>query len=232
MKSILIPEKIDRLVSVECLLVVLAVAGAGVVIVSTLASSTVNLDTVALAGDTEAVASARRRLGGEGRERGEGRGTGAAGDGGSGVDGGSWAGASLAVEGSLLELLGKILGGDLVVSLADGAGSVGLGGLWALDLAWGEGSALWDLSGLTVGAGSAGSGGGWDIEDVERAASGGLLGGWLGGIVGDVVAVHDVVVPVALASLESGSLEAEGSLPATGLSGVLGKRKLSGVVVP
>jgi hypothetical protein len=42
--------------------------------------------------------------------------------------------------------------------------------------------------------------------------------------VGDVVAVHDVVVPVALAGLESRWLEAEVALPAAGLGGILGER--------
>lgn len=49
---------------------------------------------------------------------------------------------------------------------------------------------------------------------------------------GDVVAVDDVVVPVALALLESLALEAESALPATGLTGVLGERELAVVVVP
>jgi hypothetical protein len=52
--------------------------------------------------------------------------------------------------------------------------------------------------------------------------------------VGDVVAVDDVVVPVALASLEGCVLEAKGALPGAGLGGglVLGKRELADVVVP
>ena len=49
---------------------------------------------------------------------------------------------------------------------------------------------------------------------------------------GAVVAVDDVVVPVSLALLEGSTLESEGSLPGTGLSGVLGEWELSGVVVP
>jgi len=50
----------------------------------------------------------------------------------------------------------------------------------------------------------------------------------------DVVAIDDVVVPVSLAGLESGTLELEGTLPATGLGRtlILGERKLAGVVVP
>jgi hypothetical protein len=50
----------------------------------------------------------------------------------------------------------------------------------------------------------------------------------------DVVPIDDVVVPVSLASLNGGGLEAEGALPRTGLGGslVLGKGELAGVVVP
>lgn len=54
----------------------------------------------------------------------------------------------------------------------------------------------------------------------------------LGRVVGDVVAVNDVVVPVALALLESGTLELEAADPTTSLLGVLGKRKLTLVAVP
>ena len=48
----------------------------------------------------------------------------------------------------------------------------------------------------------------------------------------DVVAVNDVVVPVALALLQGLALEAESALPATSLVGILGERELSVVVVP
>jgi len=95
---------------------------------------------------------------------------------------------------------------------------------------------------LDIGAGSSygsrrsargGSGAGLGhIENVELAASGGLLGGRLGRVVADVVAVHDIVVPVTLARLEGSCLEAEVALPAAGLAGVLGQRKLAAVVVP
>jgi len=54
----------------------------------------------------------------------------------------------------------------------------------------------------------------------------------LGGVVRDVVAINDVVVPVALSLLQSLSLELEASDPASGLLGVLGKWELSLVVVP
>jgi hypothetical protein len=47
-----------------------------------------------------------------------------------------------------------------------------------------------------------------------------------------VVAVNDIVVPVALALLEGLSLEAESALPATRLGRVLGERELAVVVVP
>jgi hypothetical protein len=52
--------------------------------------------------------------------------------------------------------------------------------------------------------------------------------------VGDVVSINDVVVPVSLSRLESGTLESECSLPRTRLGGslILGKGKLTSVVVP
>jgi hypothetical protein len=53
---------------------------------------------------------------------------------------------------------------------------------------------------------------------------------------GYVVSIDDVVVPVSLTSLESSALESECALPCTTLGGglvlVLGKRKLSRVVIP
>lgn len=48
----------------------------------------------------------------------------------------------------------------------------------------------------------------------------------------DMVAVDDVVVPVALSLLQSLSLELEASDPATRLLGVLGKRELALVAIP
>lgn len=48
----------------------------------------------------------------------------------------------------------------------------------------------------------------------------------------DVVAVDDVVVPVALALLESGAVELEAASPASGLLGVLGEWELTLVAVP
>ena len=126
----------------------------------------------------------------------------------------------------------ELLGGDL-------AGRVWLGWLWALDLRWRERAALGDVGGA-LAAGLAGrldwdglTGlGGWDVEDVELAAGGGLSDGLTGWVVRDVVAVDDVVVPVALALLQGGALEAESALPAASLAGVLGKRELAVVVVP
>ena len=52
-----------------------------------------------------------------------------------------------------------------------------------------------------AGAGAGGLAAG-DIEDVELAAGGGLDGVLHGGVVRDVVAVHDVVVPVAASELQ------------------------------
>ena len=134
------------------------------------------------------------------------------------------------VQGSLLELLGDVLhtGAHGVIGLADGAGSVRLGGLGADDAGWGQATALGDLGGGPLGAGRGGLG---HIEDVEHAAGGGLLGGGHRGVVRDVVAVNDVVVPVAAAGLEGGGAEAESSLPFAG-GGSLGQGELSGVVVP
>jgi len=82
------------------------------------------------------------------------------------------------------------------------------------------------------GGGGGGRLGDGDVEHVELAAGGGLGGELAGGIVRDVVAVDDVVVPVPLALLQSGALEAESALPAARLGGVLGERELAIVVVP
>jgi len=148
-------------------------------------------------------------------------------------------------------------GGVVKAGIDDLAGGIGRHGLGGLDLGDGQGAALGDIDGeagrpvlgrgLVLGAGVAGRalvGGrrlgrlgrlvGGDIQDVQLAASGGLDGGLLAGVVRDVVAVDDVVVPVALAGLERGALEAEGTLPRAGLGGrlVLGKRELTDIVVP
>ena len=115
----------------------------------------------------------------------------------------------------------ELLGGDLT-------GLVGLDWHWAHDLGWGERAALGNTGGGNAArlarrldwGGLAGLCG-WDVEGVELAAGGGLSHGLAGWIVGDVVAVDDVVVPVALALLEGGSGEAEGTLPPTRLVGIL-----------
>jgi hypothetical protein len=58
---------------------------------------------------------------------------------------------------------------------------------------------------------------GWDVKNVQLSAGGGLNGRWHTGVVGAVVTINDVVVPVSLTGLESGSLESESSLPGTRL---------------
>jgi hypothetical protein len=70
-----------------------------------------------------------------------------------------------------------------------------------------------------------------NIEDVKLAAGGGLDGVLDGWIVRDVIAVHDIVIPVAATQLQHGSLEAELANPGTGL--VFGRQgQLTRVVVP
>jgi len=110
--------------------------------------------------------------------------------------------------------------------------------LWTFDLCgW---ATLWDLARVAARVAGLGGGGrgrrrllaGWDIEDVELAAGGGLDGKFLSGVVGDAVAVHLVVVPVALAGLEGLGLEAESALPGAFLGGVLGEGELTLVAVP
>jgi len=59
-----------------------------------------------------------------------------------------------------------------------------------------------------------------DVEDVELAAGGGLGRVVLGRVVGNVVPVDDVVVPVALALLESAILEFEAAEPSAGFLGI------------
>ena len=135
------------------------------------------------------------------------------------------------------EVAVELLEGGLVVlrvdDLAGLAGALGLGGD---DAAGGNTTALGDVlrsaARLAGGLGGCGSGLGGDVDDVQLAASGGLGGVVLGGVVRDVVAIDDVVVPVALALLECGALELEATNPATGLLGVLGERKLTLVAVP
>jgi len=76
----------------------------------------------------------------------------------------------------------------------------------------------------------------WDIDDVQLAACGLLRDEFLSWVVRDVVAVDNVVVPVARAELQSiGALKAEGAFPGAWLGGgILDDRqgKLGLVVVP
>ena len=133
----------------------------------------------------------------------------------------------------------------LVIGFADLTGCVCFGGLGVLDLAGAESTAGGDLSAVARG-GRVGRDGGtsslaisvtsWDIDDVELAA-GGLLGDeFLGRIMRDMVAIYDVVVPVARAKLQGvGTLKAEGAFPGARFGGGildLGQRKLRLVVVP
>lgn len=204
-------------------------------------ATTVKLDAGAGASDAIALACAARRGAGYGRW---GAGAGRAGR--ERWDVGLVVGVILA--GLILRGLVDGLGGKASGELLDGWASkvtvtecgrgVRLLGLRGLDLGWAESAALWhigDAAGLAdgfVGGDSGRLGSSRDVEDVELAASGGLDDGLAGRVVGDVVAVDDVVVPVALALLQGLSLEAKGALPATGLVSILGERKLAVVVVP
>jgi len=211
---------------------VLILGGAvGVVRVGAAGASAVELDAVTSAGDSVAFARAARAGGGDG--------AGAAGVGGARGEG--WDIRVVIRLGVGLEvLLGKaaveLLEGSLVVlGVDDLAGLTWALGLGGDDALWGKGAALGDVSGGAAGLAVSGGGLGglgWDVDDVELAASGGLGGVVLGGVVGDVVTIDDVVVPVALTLLESGSLELEGADPSTGLLGVLGKGELTLVAVP
>lgn len=211
--------------------------------VSTNFTTTVQLDALAMSGDTEAFASAAGTAGHAGE------GTWAAGaiaarecSAGAGkiavaiVAAGVFAGRSMTVEVDLAEFLAKILelidGGRLVVGLADLSAGVGLGWLWVLDSAWAQGTTNWDINGVAfvgvgvfsvvtalvslrrrLGAACLAIGTG-NIEDVQLAAGSGLDDVFLGWVVRDVVAVHAVVVPVAATELEGvGALKAEGTFP-------------------
>ena len=109
--------------------------------------------------------------------------------------------------------------------VGDAAGGMGFAGLGADDARGRDTAAFGDvdrvaLAGLALRAASGGGGGGLgglrlgDVEDVELALGGGLDDRLAGRVVGDVVAVEDVVVPVALAGLESLAREA-GKRPST-----------------
>jgi hypothetical protein len=260
-------------------LLLVAAAGAGAVVVAEATSGTpaVNLDAVTLASDAIALAGAVAAVGAGGavaRERRVGRGAvGAVRQAGAvGRDGRAGeVGDDVLVDVGAAEAGGQFLNGILVavVDVQDVPGGMGRDGLGCLDLRGRERSALGDVYGqgaalgrsvlgvlgrgrrrrvpggalAGAGAGAVGLGGGGrrrlvglvfgDVEDVELAAGGGLDGGLLTGVVRHVVAVDDVVVPVALAGLEV-ALEAECALPRTGLGGslILGERELTDVVVP
>lgn len=226
------------------MVLVLGLGGAlGSVGVAAAVAATVELDAGAGAGDAVALASAAGRGAGDGRR---GAGAGAAGSEGRHIGvivGRVVLRVFLGVVG-VVDVGGGEPGGKLLDSGtgeglgAKGGAGVGLLGHRGLDLGRAEGAALGDVrnaAGLADGLVGGGGGGGLargDVEDVELAAGGGLDDGLAGGIVGDVVAVDDVVVPVALALLQGLALEAEGTLPASGFGGILGERELAVVVVP
>ena len=216
----------------------LGLGGARRAVVAAAGAAAVEADALALAGDAVALA----RAGGAVRGRGA-----------VARDGAGRAGAVAEVRVVVrLDLVGGKLLGELidVVVVEDGAGGVGGNRLGRLDLRGRQGAALGDvprrrlvargalvvarrrrrrLVGLGAGAGRLG-----DVEDVELAAGGAFDARLDRGVVGDVVAVDDVVVPVALARLQGRAGEAESALPRAGLGRglVLGEGKLSGVVVP
>jgi hypothetical protein len=224
-----------RLLLVDVL--VLGRAVLGVIRVSASRTSAVKLDAVTSTGDAKALAcaAAATRANTAGRAR-------VGGAGGEGWDVGAFIRVVLGVvrvvlDGLLSEAAVELLEGGLVVlGVDDLAGLAWALGLGSDDALWAEGTALCDGSGgdtarLAVGAGGGRLGGG-DVDDVELAASGGLGGVVLGWVVRDVVAVNDVVVPVALALLECSTVELEASGPASRLLKVLGERELTLVAVP
>lgn len=207
-------------------------------------ATTVELDASAGTGDTVALACAAGGSAGDGRGCAGAR---AARSEGRDIRVGVGVGILLGV---LLRVLRVVNGrsGESGSELLDSGAGEGLGAqssagvrllwLWGLDLGRAEGAALGDIrdaagctDGLLGGSSSGGLARG-NVEDVELAASGGLDDGVAGGIVRDVVAVDDVVVPVALALLQGLALEAESAFPATSLVGILGERELAVVVVP
>jgi len=224
---------------------ILGLGGAlGSVGVAAARTTTVELDAGAGTSDTVALACAAGRSAGDGRR---GAGTGAAGSEGRDVGVGVRVRIVLGVILRFVRVVdvgggessGELLDGWAGEGLgAEGSAGMGLLGHRGLDLRRAEGAALWDVrdaarsaGGLVGGSGSGGLARG-DVEDVELAASGGLDDGVAGGIVRDVVAIDDVVVPVALALLQGLALEAESTLPATSFGGILGERELAVVVVP
>nr|POE79758.1 hypothetical protein CFP56_07823 [Quercus suber] len=219
--------------------------------VATARATAVELDAGAGAGDAVAFAGAARR--GAGHDGRRGRRVGAARA--AGAERGHVGLVVAVILGVVVVVLGVVLlVGDLVTGelggqlldggvgesfAADGAGLMRLHGLRVHDARRGEGATLGDvgLAGAARVAGRRSGGlggglGGGDVEGVELAAGGGLDDVLAGRVVGDVVAVDDVVVPVALALLEGGAGEAELALPGAGLAGVLGEGELAVVAVP
>lgn len=191
-------------------------------------TTAVELDTVTLAGDTVALAVAlgvRVADGRDGRRRRRARGARRHGSNGAGRAVGV---RVLIGQTRAGEAAGQVVNGGSEVSLAQLTRSVVLGGLGVLDARGGQGAASSDAAGSLGGGAGLATG---NIEDVELAAGGGLDGVLDGGVVGHVVAVHDVVVPVAASELEHGGLEAELSLPGAGLL-VSGEGNLALVAVP
>lgn len=233
----------DNALAAGCLLLLLVVGlvlGGAVlgIAVAAAGAAAVEPDAIALAGDAVAFAGA---AGAGGADAGWGAGVGAA-AGGQGWDIGVVVGLEfgvvlLLVEVGLSEARGEGLKGRLVVLGVDHlAGLVWALGTWGSDARGRERAALRDSGARDAArrtrAGGGGGGRLGNVEDVEVAAGGGLGGEFAGGVMADVVAVDDVVVPVSLTLLESGALELELTDPAAGLLGVLGKRKLTLIVVP
>jgi hypothetical protein len=210
--------------STDTVALLLIIRGAGILIrVSAAGSTTVELDAVAGAGDAVAFAGAGAGVAGDAGWAGAVGGAGA----GEGWDIGVVVGVRVRVRVvinvGIAEAGGQLLDGSLSVVSTDEVGSLDwVVWLWALNLAWGDTTATRNLLGHAAGralgwldgaGGAAGRLGSWDIEDVELAASGWLDNGLVGWIMGDVISVHDVVVPVSLTLLHGATLEAEGTVP-------------------
>lgn len=235
----------------------LLVGGAARVLGEAAGAATVEADALALAGDAVALAGARGAVRGGSAVA---RRAGAVGAVGQGrADRGDRGARGAKVGDDVLVVVvvvvdagsGKPAAELLLVKVTaeNVAGGVGRDGLGGLDLGDGQGAALGDIAagagagalggrgrfaGRGLGRGRRGRLGLGDIKDVQGTAGGGLNGRVLAGVVRDVVAIDDVVVPVAGAGLEGGRLEAEGALPGAGLGRglVLGERELAAVVVP